>query len=399
MEKGSNFYMSDAQLDFINSDKNSVLFCGGLGSGKTYSGAVWAAYMALTYPGCRGMITANTHSQLRKATLTQFFSILESMGVKFRYLINSNEIHIQGGSIIYAYSMENYDNLRGVEVGWCWSDECAFYKEIAYQVLRGRIRDKRGTCQWKGTTTPNGFNWLYDRFVMNPPTSSEIVYAKTTDNLDNLADSYVEELTQQYDKKLAQQELDGQFVNLTSGKVYYGFDREKNVKDLGDIKGHLIVGLDFNVNPLCGVYGIVSKNLIYVVDELYMEDSNTFKAAKKILTDKPGRYIQVVADSTGDRRKTNAVNTDHEILRRAGLDVLKFRNPYVKDRVNNINRLFDHEKIVIHPRCKKLILDLEQLVYDNKDDMLSHISDALGYLAWKKFPLHKPKKQVEIRNR
>jgi hypothetical protein len=37
-----------------------------------------------------------------------------------------------------------------------------------------------------------------------------------------------------------------------------------------------------------------------------------------------------------------------------------------------------------------LIKDLEQLTHDNKDLMLSHISDALGYICWKLFPLKKP---------
>lgn len=389
--------MSKPQLEFIHSEENSVLFCGGLGSGKTFAGAVWAVYMATKYPHVQGMITANTHSQLRKATLTTLFGVLDHLNISYRYYINDSKVVIQGGAVIYAYSMENYDNLRGVEVGWAWSDECAFYKEMAYQVLRGRIRDKRGSCQWKGTTTPNGFNWLYDRFVANPPKSTRVVYSRTMDNIDNLAESYVDELTAQYDTKLAEQELDGRFVNLTSGKVYYGFDRLKNTTDFDQFNSHIFVGLDFNVDPLCGIFANIIGDKIYVFDELYLKDSNTIQAAKEIRNRQPGRFVQVVADSTGDRRKTSATNTDHEILRRHGLEVLKFRNPYVKDRVNNLNRLMEQGKIIIHPNCKKLILDLEQLVYDNKDENLSHISDALGYLAWHVFPLRRPKKQVEIR--
>ena len=381
----------------VNNETHLYLLANGMVTHNTFAGAVWAVTMALKYPNVRGMITANTHSQLRKATLVTLFGVLDMMGLSYKYLINNSEIHIQGGAIVYAYSMEQYDNLRGVEVGWAWSDECAFYKEMAYQVLRGRIRDKKGTCQWKGTTTPNGFNWLYDRFVTSPAKSSEVVYSKTMDNIVNLADSYVDELTQQYDSKLAQQELDGQFVNLTSGKVYYGFDRAKNSTEFDEFNRHIYVGLDFNVNPLCGIYANIIGDKIYVYDELYLEDSNTIQASREIKAKNPGRLVQVVADATGDRRKTSAVNTDHEILRRHGLEVLNFRNPYVKDRVNNVNRLLEQGRIIIHPRCAKTILDLEQLVYDNKDEKLSHISDALGYLAWWAFPLRKPKKQVEIR--
>jgi len=98
--------MSDNQMEFLHSDLNSTLFCGGLGSGKTFSGAVWTAMMAVNYPQVRGMITANTHSQLRKATLTCLFEVFDKMGINYVYKINDSEIHVQGGAVIYAYSME-----------------------------------------------------------------------------------------------------------------------------------------------------------------------------------------------------------------------------------------------------------------------------------------------------
>ena len=64
-------------------------------------------------------------------------------------------------------------------------------------------------------------------------------------------------------------------------------------------------------------------------------------------------------------------------------------NPYVNDRANNINRLFTDDRIIINPRCKKLINDLEKVSWLNgkidqkTDPLLSHVSDALGYLCWK----------------
>ena len=157
-----------------------------------------------------------------------------------------------------------------------------------------------------------------------------------------------------------------------------------------------MVGLDLNVNPLCGVFVAKRGEMIYVVDEIYLKNSNTFQAAKEILSRYPARYMQVVADETGNRRRTSANQTDHEIIRRAGLDLLKFKNPFVKDRYNNINRLLDKNYIKIHPRCKNLIKDLEQLTYDNDDDNLSHSSDALGYVSWKINPLEKPRRKARI---
>jgi len=389
--------LSTAQMEFMSHNEEYTLFCGGLGSGKTHAGALWAIYMAVTHPHVKGLITANSYSQLKKATLSKLFELLDEMGIEFQYKMQDGVILVgPEETVIYALSMEKYDLLRGIEFGWGWGDECAFYKEEAYQVMIGRIRDPKGPCQWKGTTTPNGFNWLYERFVQKPPKSSAVVYSKTSDNSMHIKASYVDDLREQYDSKLAQQELDGQFVNLTSGKVFYQFDRNKHVKSVNDNGSYLFVGLDFNVHPLCGVYCNVVGDTIYIFDEMHQEDSNTFKASKEMIKKHPGRLINVVSDETGNRRKSSSTNTDHEILSRAGLNVLNFRNPFVKDRNNNVNRLFEQNRIVIDSKCINLVKNLEQLVYDNKDEMLGHITDTLGYICWHFFPLQKPRTRASV---
>lgn len=392
----SEITLSSPQMRFLESNDNFTLFCGGLGSGKTYAGAIWAIQMALKNPGVSGLITANSYSQLKKATLVSFFNLLDELEIPFKYKVNDGIIEIFG-STIYAISMEKYDLLRGIEIGWAWSDECAFYKEEAFNVLIGRIRDRKAPCQWKGTTTPNGYNWLYTKFVEAPIQNSSVVTSKTSDNVENLSASYVNTLTSQYDSKLALQELNGEFVNLTSGKVYYAFDRKVHLKTEDERNNTVYVGLDFNVDPLCGVFGIQRDNKIYITQELYQRDSNTFKAAKEILTRFPYQAVKVVCDSTGDRRKSSSKETDHQILKNAYLDVQRFQNPDQKDRFNNVNRLLDHKLLFIDPRCRHLIADLEKLTYDNTDDMLGHITDALGYLCWFLNPMQRPKRPTSVR--
>ncbi len=387
--------LSKPQMKFLESPESYTLFCGGLGSGKTFAGAIWAVQMALSNPGTAGIITANSYSQLKKATLVEFFNILEKLEIPYTYKVNDSVIEIYD-SKVYAISMEKYDLLRGIQAGWAWSDECAFYKEEAFNVLIGRIRDKDAPCQWKGTTTPNGYNWLYTSFVESPLPKSTVITSKTMDNLENLHENYVTSLQASYDTKLAQQELDGQFVNLTSGKVYYSFDRNIHVKPVVERNDSIYVGLDFNVDPLCGVYCFQRDNKIYVTQELYQRDSNTFKAAKEIISKYPYHAIKVVADSTGDRRRTQAKNTDHEILRRSYLDVVRQQNPTQKDRFNNLNRLLDHKLLIIDPKCKKLIEDLEKLTYDNTDLLLGHITDGLGYVCWHLNPLKKPRRPARV---
>lgn len=398
IQTNTNLPVSSPQMQFLSAAERKVLFCGGIGSGKTHAGALWALMMIYKHPNTTGLITANTHDQLVKATLQKLFELLEEFDIKYSYHKQTKELTVNDTKV-YAYSTQNIEPIRGIEVGWCWSDECAFYDEYSYNLISGRIRDKNGPCIWRGTTTPNGFNWLYERFVEKPQESSLVVYSKTADNTANVDAGYLRDLREQYDSKLAEQELDGHFVNLTSGKVYYGFDRRINVKPVNDNHDAIFIGLDFNVHPFCGIYCNVVGNKIHVFGELYEEDSNTFKASKVVLKNFPGRLINVVCDETGNRRRSSSPNTDHEILRRAGMNVLHFKNPYIKDRDNNINRLFDQGRIIIDPSCKVLIKNLEQLVHDNKDEMLGHITDALGYIAWHFFPLKKPKKPASVKYR
>lgn len=382
-------------MEFVTNQNMYTLYCGGVGSGKTHAGAVWAMMMCLQYPKTKGIITANSYSQLKKATLSKFFQILIENKIDFTYKSQDGVIMI-GDTEIYTMSAEKYDLARGVEVGWIWSDECAFYRPEAFDIFIGRIRDRNGPGLWKGTTTPNGFNWLYDKFVSTPLDSSKVIISKTQDNLANLSDNYLQTLTAQYSTRLARQELNGEFVNLNSGKVYYAFDRHAHCKETNGNNRYIFIGLDFNVHPLCGVFCYESGGRIYITEELYQEDSNTFKAAKEILQRYPYQTLSVVADDSGQKRKTSSSSTDYEILRRANLDVVSFRNPLVKDRYNNINRLLDHGLLYIDPKCKKLIADLEKLTYDNKDPMLSHISDALGYVCWRLAPMKKPSRPSRV---
>ena len=116
---------------------------------------------------------------------------------------------------------------------------------------------------------------------------------------------------------------------------------------------------------------------------------------------KKGYYGTVIPDSTGKNRKTSS-KSDHLILKDNGFTVMSTLNPFVTDRVNNINRLFTADRIIIDPKCKKLIGDLEKVAWKNEkldqktDTMLTHISDALGYGAWKLFPI-RPKNIIQPR--
>jgi hypothetical protein len=78
-------------------------------------------------------------------------------------------------------------------------------------------------------------------------------------------------------------------------------------------------------------------------------------------------------------------------------------NPPVKDRVNCVNaRMRNHAgqyRLMVNPCCKDLIKDFEQVCWktdphgnplvelDHSDPIRTHVSDALGYMIAREFPM------------
>jgi hypothetical protein len=108
----------------------------------------------------------------------------------------------------------------------------------------------------------------------------------------------------------------------------------------------------------------------------------------------------VYPDPTGKARKTSAVGgmTDFRLLEQSGCEVRAPSAPYaVVDRVNSTNALLCNTKgrrrLLIHPRCKRLIKSLERLAYHDGTSVIDksqgwdHFTEACGYLVMGTFPI------------
>jgi hypothetical protein len=212
------------------------------------------------------------------------------------------------------------------------------------------------------------------------------------DNLQNIDSGYLSMLATLPEKQ-RQRFAEGVFIDSDDGAAYYAFDREAHTDETSFIGGTRFIGMDFNVNPMTAVICQVIGDVLYVHAEVYLENSDTYKMVNELLTTGNGGG-SIIPDSTGRNRKTSG-KSDHVILKDAGFNVVPTQNPFVRDRVNNINRLLTQGKIIINKKCKKLIGDLEKVSWVNddldkkSDPMLTHLSDCLGYVAWKLFPIRK----------
>lgn len=196
---------------------------------------------------------------------------------------------------------------------------------------------------------------------------------------------------------------------IGKGRVYRAFDRGRNLAEVADSGGELLVGMDFNVDPMSAVIGVRAGDQLHQIDEIELMDSGTAEMAAEIKRRYPGRKAVVFPDPSGRGRRTSAPvgQTDFTILRAAGFRVVAPSSaPPVVDRINQVNLLCGEPgaqpRYFVHPRCRKTIAALERHTYKpgtsqpDKGKGYDHITDALGYLVHGEFPLAAGLRKVKL---
>ena len=229
-----------SQLPFITDTvTRHTAFVGGLGSGKTWSGAMKTLLYATAYPGALMLVCAPTYRQLRDSTLREFFKLLPKQMIS-NWNKSEYELKLVNGTEILFRSLENYENIRGVEVAFIWIDEANLVSFKAWKVAIGRLRQPKFPHRSCITTTPRGktLNWVYEQYVKsveNGISKNRKTYNATTrDNVANIGEEYVADLETTYTGDFALQELHGQFVDIIEGRVYQQFSREWHVDYFGE---------------------------------------------------------------------------------------------------------------------------------------------------------------------
>jgi hypothetical protein len=313
-------------------------------------------------------------------------------------LINGSEIQLKGA--------ENFDSLRGTGNDFIVLDEVAdMHPEAWYEVLRPTLADTGGHALFLGT--PKGMNWFKDLFDNAQTKANWVSFQFTTLDGKNVPLEEVEQARQDLDARTFRQEFMATFENF-SGIVAYAFGKH-NIRPAEPVQAHetLILGTDFNVNPMSCTVMRRTRDGLHCVDEIVINSSNTNELVDEIRNRYPKNPIQIFPDPAGVQRKTSANgNTDIKILENAGFTVRYHRqHPLVKDRINSANSLFfarddDSTRFYIDPKCKHTIKSLQQFCYKegtqipDKDSGFDHMFDALTYAIQFLFPINK---EVEVR--
>jgi phage terminase large subunit len=397
MEVNLSYQPYAIQQKFHKSQAKFRGFIGGLGSGKTLCGAYEALQVALEYSGSLGVILAPTYRMLTDSTIRTFLEVCPHDLIEF---YNKSEQHlkmINGSEILFRPGNDTaaIDRLRNVNVGWFWMDEGSLFLRYAFQILIGRLREQKGPRRGWVTTTPKGYNWIWDKFV-NKPTSD--YFYVTASSLDNpyLPEDYKRSLQQEYTGVFARQEIYGLFVGF-EGCVYPEFNRAIHVIDTSQYKFEAILGcVDFGfTNPSVILkIGIDYDGRLYVLDEFYerhVTDSDLAEWAKNNLKD----VELFIADSENPAgiQEFKDRNLEAKGVKKQPLEP---KETFIISGIKRISNLLvvrgdGRPRLYVDQKCVNTIMEFENYRYPEKTEeqpmkeaplkIHDHALDSLRYLV------------------
>lgn len=394
-----------AQGEVFRSKKRFRVLVAGRRFGKSFLACVELLRGALSTPGETFFYCAPTYRMAKDIAWRVLKKIVPQVWIRSK---NETDLRIEllNGSTIELKGTENAMALRGRSLSGVVLDEAAFMDpEVWFEVIRPALADKEGWALF--ISTPDGTaSWFYDLwcYVEEDPKQLWERWSFTTIQGGNVSAHEVEAARSQLDSRTFRQEFEASFENLT-GLVAVSFSEENISPDALDISVlPLLLGVDFNVDPMSGICAVKDGETLYVFDEVMLTGgATTWDFADEIVR-RYGVERRVIAcpDPTGGARKTSGVGlTDHTILRRSGFTVQSPRSPWkIRDKITAVNTALldatDTRRTLIHPRCKELIKALRTLTYTsgtglpNKNLGVDHAFDAFGYLVLQQFNLVNP---------
>ncbi|MBY0490614.1 MAG: PBSX family phage terminase large subunit [Gemmatimonadaceae bacterium] len=378
---------------------------GGRGSGKSHFFAEEIVEHMVRRPSARVVCIREVQRSLKFSAKALIESKIEELGVAGLFDPTATEIRRLGGSGICIFegmqdhTADSIKSLEGFELAWV--EEAQSISQRSLDLLTPTIRVE-GSELWF-SWNPQKRTDPVDVMFSTPDDDRIRVHSTYRDNpfLPSTLRREAEKLRRADPDKYAHV-WEGAYDLGGKGRVYPKFlekpfpegNVDPSVKDLG---GEILIGQDFNINPMATVIAVRAVDECHVLDCLLVPTSNTEEVCQEVRRRYPNRRVVFCPDPAGNARHTNARagQTDFTIIRSFGFEVrAPSAHPPVVDRVNNVNAMLhdgDRRRLRIHPRAKHLIEALGGQTYKpdtnipDKTDGYDHPNDALGYLLWQEF--------------
>lgn len=199
------------------------LFMAGRGTGKTWQGSNWLAEQAMANPHSEWAVLAPSFRDVRKTCIEGDTGMLKALqpGELAQYRRNELQLRLINGAVIYGYSAEQPERIRGANLWGAWVDElCSFrYPAAWYEGLVPALRIGKHP-RVVVTTTPRPTALLRD-LVSRKDGTVHVTTGSTWENAANLSSVALAELRHRYEgTRLGRQELEGELLEDIEGALW-----------------------------------------------------------------------------------------------------------------------------------------------------------------------------------
>jgi phage terminase large subunit len=360
---------------------------GSAGSGKSFTIAQ-KIIIRCCREKIRVLVCRRYASTLRNSCFALFKEILEKW--KLTPYVNIREtdmtITFPNGSSILLIGLDNEEkllSLQNVSTIWC---------EESYEIEKNKIEQlnlrMRGTAEnqqiilsWNPISKQS---YLYDFSVENPPENSIYIHSTFRDN-PFLGSEYVAALEELYIRNPARARVfcDGEWGIDTEGLVFNGNwqEQEFDAMELASRGYEHRAGCDMGYIDKTAVIDTLydrDNKTIYVFNEFYKSGcqlSEIAQAIKDMNLTKTKIYVDAAEPRTIDYFKSEGIRAEGALK---GKDSVKMGIMFLQDC-----------KIIVHPKCQNLIMELSNFSYikskitgeytEDTTHEYSHAIDSLRY--------------------
>jgi len=350
-----------------------------------------------------------TYNQAKKAAWYPILDLIPKEWIP-RGGINRTELSVTTvfGSKLYISGADKPERMEGTPCDFAMVDESSDQRPGLYQrTIIPMLAERSGKCYRLGVPKRYGIGRLEFRDFFNRGTSGiDGISSFWWKSSDILPKEEIDIARYQMDEQDFLEQFEAQWQDIGSS-VYYSFTPQ-NIRDdvYYDPSREIVVGCDFNVDPMCWTLSHWIDGKLYTFDEVFLRDANTPKTLDYLI----GKYHGHIAgwrffgDATSKSRKTSSSTSDYLIIKndmRFGSKKVYFphRNPSPRDRYASVNAGFKNAKgdirSFISINCKHLINDLNSVSYQEgttevenyRGTDIGHTSDGFGYKVFALMPV------------
>lgn len=351
-----------------NENAKFIWYCGGFGSGKSFIGSQAIIRHAMQNPGGRTLISRQTLVDLKATTMKTFFEVCDNRLIG-KYNKSENLVTFINGHEVYFWGLDDIEKLKSLEIGAFWIDEVNEVDENTFNVLKGRLRNKKHKKRF-GILTSNseGKNWTYKQFVQGRGIRTQedlekywIIKAPSNENTYLPAD-YLDVLNS-YTGDLFERYVNASW-NVFEGQIFTDFDRAVHIIKPFAIPEtwKKIGGIDHGErNPSTFVWAAISPGGdIYIYREYSLAGEAVHTHIKNIYDLNDGDKLDyIVIDPSvksvrGHSGRKVDIEYKEEWKERFGYNMpLRYANNDVNAGIARLHKYFKIDKHKIHPVTKK----------------------------------------------